>query len=242
MHPLFFELCVESLPAARVAESGGADRIELCSQLSCGGITPAPALTRATVNAVSLPVYVLIRCRPGDFVFSPAEYECMRLQVQAAKDAGASGVALGMLRPGGRVDVERSRALVELARPLGVTFHRAFDESASLPQALEDVIATGADSLLTSGGAPDVLGGAAAIAELERQAAGRIHIIAGGGLRLSNMLEVVRRSGIRSLHGSLTRENGAGNDAIPGLESNLREALRLLRNELRGRELAAREP
>ncbi len=227
---VFFEVCVESLHAARAAESGGADRIELCSQLECGGVTPSPALMTKVIAAVSIPVYVLVRPRAGDFVFTSAEYDQIRCQVQMARDAGARGVALGVLNAGGHVDVERTHALVELARPMGVTFHRAFDETRDLSQALEDVIASGADSLLTSGGAPDVLSGAESIGALVEQAGDRIQIIAGGGLRLSSLLELVSRSGVFSLHGSLTHEHHFGDGDDPrALKDSVRRALCLLR-------------
>jgi copper homeostasis protein len=152
-------------------------------------------------------------------------------------------VAIGILTADRRVDVARTRALVELARPMGVTFHRAFDETADVRQALEDVIATGADSLLTSGGAADVLSGADAIGTLARQAGDRIRIIAGGGLRLGNLLEVVRRSGVCSLHGSLTREAYADyNGNSRALEMSVRKALRLLREAHREQAMAVPEP
>lgn len=230
MGPLFFELCVDSLEGARAADCGGADRIELCSQIEVGGVTPSPVLMAVCVGAVSIPVHVLVRPREGDFVFTSTEFDQMRRQIETARDAGAHGVALGVLRAGGRVDVERTRALVDFARPMSTTFHRAFDETIDRRQALEDVIATGADSLLTSGGAPDVLSGAASIAQVAQQAGDRIHVIAGGGLRLENLLEVVRRSGIVSLHGSLTREARAASGRFPdALERSVREARRLLR-------------
>jgi copper homeostasis protein len=232
MGPLFFEACVESVQAARAADSGGADRIELCSRLEAGGVTPAPALMIAAVAAVPIPVHVLIRPREGDFVYSAQEYDQMRRQIDAARDAGASGVALGVLDADERVDVKRTRALIEHALPMQVTFHRAFDETADLGQALEDAIEAGAESLLTSGGAHDVLTGAASISELAQQAGNRIQIIAGGGLRLSNLSEVVRRSGVYSLHGSLTRESHGANGEpdMSLLERSVRDAIRLLRN------------
>lgn len=231
---LFFELCAESLVSARAAQAGGADRIELCSGLEQGGVTPSPALMISTIAAVSVPVYVLIRPRAGDFVFSPAEMDTMASQIETAKEAGAAGVALGVLRADRRVDLERTRTLIEVARPMHVTFHRAFDETRNLSEALEDVIAAGADHLLTSGGAPDVLTGAATIAGLARQARARIQIIAGGGLRLKNLVEAVRRSGVYAIHGSLTRESAdaSGNGT---LEANVHTALRLLR-QARGEE------
>jgi copper homeostasis protein len=231
-----FELCVESLQAARAAQAGGADRIELCEALFVGGVTADLDLIRAAVKAVSIPVHVLIRPRDGDFHFSKDEFRVMRRQIEDAKKAGAAGVAVGVLLADGRVDVKRSRDLVELARPMKATFHRAFDEVPDLEEALENVIATGADCLLTSGGAPDVLTGADSIARLRELSAGRLDVMAGGGLRLHNLAEVVRRTGVSYLHGSLTRENGGSdhansqNGCDPSvLEADVREAVRLFR-------------
>lgn len=227
MKATFFELCAENLQSAVAAEEGGADRIELCVELAVGGVTPPAALMKETLRAVTIPIHVLIRPRAGDFVFSGEEFERMLQDVEAAKRAGASGIATGVLLADGHVDVERTRALIAAARPMDVTFHRAFDETADLPRALEDVIEAGADSLLTSGGAPDVLRGAATIRALAAQAAGRIQIIAGGGLRLTNLADVVRLSGVLSLHGSLSRRTGE--IAGPARAEDVEEALRLLR-------------
>jgi copper homeostasis protein len=235
----FFELCAESSEAARAAESGGADRIELCSQLQSGGLTPSVELIAASAGALSIPIYVLIRPRAGSFVFSREEFALMRWQIAAAREAGAHGVAVGVLQPDGRVDVERTRELVELAAPMAATFHRAFDETPDLSESLERVIETGAEGLLTSGGAKAVLDGAESISALLRQAGDRIHIIAGGGLKLETLTEVVRRSGAFSLHGSLQRKNGHGAangktapDEMETLAADVREAVRLLHREL----------
>lgn len=237
-----FELCAESVEAARAAQAGGADRIELCSGLAVGGITPDAKLIAASLAAVSIPVYVLIRPRSGSFVYTTEEFELMRRQIEEAKSAGASGVAIGMLLSDGRVDVEGTRKLIEWARPMKATFHRAFDETPDLCEALESVIATGADSLLTSGGAAEVLRGAESIGSLARLAGGRIHILAGGGLRLATLTEVVRKSGNFSLHGSLTRKNGnrTPQAAQALLEADVREAVRLLRREYEEAMAAAR--
>jgi copper homeostasis protein len=234
-HTVFFELCVESLEAGRAAEAGGANRIELCSELERGGITPRAELGAGNFQSLSIPVHVLIRPRSGDFCYSPEEFAQMRQEIEQAKFAGASGVAIGVLHADRRVDVERTRALVELARPLDVTFHRAFDETPDLYESLERVIEAGADSLLTSGGAVDVLSGAELIGNLRRLAGERIQIIAGGGLRLESLVEVVRRAGVYSLHGSLTRKNGKHASTANGntLESDVREAIRLLHGEYR---------
>ena len=234
-HTVFFELCVETLEAGRAAEAGGADRIELCSLLESGGVTPSVELVTGKLQALTIPVHVLIRPRAGNFCYSPEEFDRMCEQIEQARLAGASGIAVGVLCGDRRVDVERTRTLVELARPMDVTFHRAFDETPDLCDSLERVIETGADSLLTSGGAANVLSGAESIGNLRRQAGKRIQIIAGGGLRLDSLVEVVRRAGVYSLHGSLKRKNGKHESTRNGnaLESDVREAIRLLRSEYR---------
>ncbi|WP_263350624.1 copper homeostasis protein CutC [Acidicapsa acidisoli] len=228
---MLFELCADSLEAARAAQAGGADRLELCEDLPVGGVTPRKSLLRAVLDEVSIPVHVLVRPRGGDFVYTSAEFQRMRDEIEHAKAAGAAGVVIGVLRPDGRVDVERTRELALLARPMKVTFHRAFDESNDLEPALEDVILTGADCLLTSGGAPNVREGADRIGRLMRQAAGRIEIMAGGGLRLASMAEVVRRSRVTKLHGSLLRPGVSGTDRRSLLELDIREAMRVLKQE-----------
>jgi copper homeostasis protein len=202
---IHFELCAESVEAARIADACGADRVELCVNLAAGGTTPPLAMTREVADSISIPVHVLIRPRAGDFVYTPEEFERMKEEIREVRAAGVSGVVLGVLLKDGRVDVERSRALVEQSRPMKVTFHRAFDETPDSSEALEAVIATGADWLLTSGGRCDVLEGAETLAHLVRQAKERIQVMAGGGLRLENLVEVVRTTGVEWVHGSLTR-------------------------------------
>jgi copper homeostasis protein len=233
-NPFLFELCADSLEAAKTAQAGGADRIELCAELAIDGVTPSDALLAATLKAISIPVHVLIRPRGGDFVYSEAELKRMRNQIKHAKAAGAAGIAVGVLRADGKVDVERSSELAALARPMKVTFHRAFDETANLEEALEDVILTGADCLLTSGGAANVLEGAEQIGRLQVLAGERLEVMAGGGLKLSNLSEVVRRSRVTCLHGSLSRTrrtNNQGDSAKSVFEEDVREAIRLLQQE-----------
>jgi copper homeostasis protein len=232
--PFLFELCADSLEAAKTAQAGGADRIELCAELAIDGVTPDDDLLAATLKAISIPVHVLIRPRGGDFVYSETELKLMSSQIEHAKAAGAAGIAVGVLRADGRVDVERSSELAALARPLKVTFHRAFDETVNLEEALEDVILTGADCLLTSGGAANVLEGAEQIGRLQVQAGDRLEVMAGGGLKLSNLSEVVRRSRVTCLHGSLSRTrrvNGQHDAAKSVFEEDVREAIRLLQQE-----------
>lgn len=230
MKRLIFELCAPSLAAAIAADRGGADRIELCVDLPVGGVTPDDALMASVIRAVTLPVHVLIRPRAGDFVFTYQEFALMKRQIRSARAAGAAGIAVGILLPDSCVDVERTRVLVELARPMSVTFHRAFDETLNLTEALEAVIQTGADTLLTSGGAPDALTGAARIARLRAQSNGRIKVMAGGGIRLENLGELIRRSGVDCLHGSLTRPPADNGHGAGMLEQDVREAMRLLRD------------
>lgn len=235
-----FELCAPGLEAAIAAERGGADRIELCSNLPVGGITPDPLLLESVLAAVSIPVHVLIRPRAGDFVYSAVEFDQMRLEVESAKAAGAGGVAIGVLLSDGRVDVSRTRELADLARPMSVTFHRAFDETANLDEALEAVIETGADLLLTSGGADNVMAGVDAIARIRRQAGTRLDVMAGRGLRLENLSEIVVRTGISCVHGSLTpRPDGSAKEIQSQLEENVREAVRLLREACSDRPITA---
>lgn len=241
MQELCIEVCVETLEAARAAEAGGASRVELCAGLTVGGVTPLSELLAATVKSIRIPVRVIIRPRGGDFVYSAEEFERMLQQVDEAKTAGAAGVVVGVLRADGSVDVERSRALVERARPLGATFHRAFDETRNLDEALEAVLATGAEYLLTSGGQADVLAGAEAIARLHRGAGDRMAVMAGGGLRLTNLSEVVRRTGVTHLHGSFRRYQPGNKAAVDAqaLEADVREAVRLFRLAWQAREATA---
>ncbi len=215
-HTICFEICAESLESAMVAEAGGADSVELCCQLALSGMTPAPRVMVETVRALSIPVHVLIRPRGGDFVYSEAEFHLMEEETRAAKSAGAAGIAIGFLLPDGSIDLDRTRRMVALAAPMEVTFHRAFDEAADLEQALEEIISCGVNRLLTSGGKPTAHQGSAEIAALDKQARGRIRIMAGGGLTLCNLLAVARATGVSSFHGSMIRKK----DLVPETTGN----------------------
>jgi copper homeostasis protein len=208
------EISVESVERALAAEHGGASRIELCGALEVGGVTSGAELMRAVRAVVGLPIFAMVRPRGGDFVYSVAEFEEMRRSIEVARSAGMDGVVLGALLGDGRVDVERTMELVSAAAPLPVTFHRAFDESAELFVALEDVVATGAVRVLTSGGAVTASEASARIAELVRRARGRIVILPGSGITAGNVAGIVEATGAVEVHAGLSsvvaRGAGAG--------------------------------
>jgi len=203
MTSVVFELCAESLRGCIAALEGGAHRIELCSALSEGGLTPSHALIEAAVLQSGLPVHVLLRPRAGDFVYSDHEFALMQSDLQHARTLGASGFVAGIVDSKGRIDERRMRQLVQLAGDLEVTFHRAFDMLVDLDEALEQIIATGCRRLLTSGGTVDVQAGADRLRSLRERAADRIVIAAGGGLRASNAAYVAATSGLNHFHGSV---------------------------------------
>jgi copper homeostasis protein len=216
MRKIVFELCAEHIEACLAAHAGGADRIELCSALGEGGLTPSHGLIRQAVQKSGLPVHVLLRPRSGDFIYTAAELDVMREDLRHARSVGASGIVVGLMRADGSVEVERMCELVEMAHPLEVTFHRAFDHSTSQERALEDVIATGCGRVLTSGGQRNVVRGAESLARLVKQAAGRIEIAVGGGLRLGNATAVARTTGAQHFHASM-RRRGANSTVYKGL-------------------------
>jgi copper homeostasis protein len=197
------EICVDSVESALAAEAGGADRIELCSALAEGGLTPSLGLIRAVRRAVRLPVHVLLRPRPGDFVYSEAEMAILREDMVLAAEAAANGVVFGVLTAEGEIDERRTGALAALARPLTSTFHRAFDLTPDLDRALEAVIRTGADRVLTSGGEPTAMLGSATLKQLVQQARSRIAVMAGGGVLPATAGELAAKTGISEVHAAL---------------------------------------
>lgn len=206
---IVFELCAESLDACLLAKASGAARIELCSALTIEGLTPSHALIRQAVQHSGVPVFVLLRPRAGDFVYSDREFSLIREDLLHARELGVQGFALGLLHPDNTVDVKRTRELVDLAAPLEVTFHRAFDVTPLLSEALEAVIETGCRRILTSGGAQNVFAGAAELAQLVTLARGRVEIAVGGGLRAEGAAALVNTTGARHFHGS-ARHTTAG--------------------------------
>lgn len=194
------EACVDSVESAQAAEAGGASRVELCDDLVEGGTTPSAGMIEVCCEGLNIPVFVIIRPRGGDFLYSDAELEVMRRDIVRAARSGASGVVLGLLRRDGSVDVERTRALIDAARPLSVTFHRAFDVSRDADEALDTLLELEVDRVLTSGHAATAEAGIGVLARMVRRSAGRIGVLAGGGVREENVRRIVAETGVREVH------------------------------------------
>jgi copper homeostasis protein len=201
---ILLEISVESDEAAAAAERGGADRIELCCDLSVGGLTPDLALIRAVRQQIQIPIFAMIRPRWGDFIYSPAEFTQMKKSIAESKDAGASGLVFGILKPNRTVDVDHTRELVELAQPLPVTFHRAFDVCQDLWQGLEDVVRASVSRILTSGGAASAPEGASNIAALVAAAGERITIVPGASINAGNIFQLAVATQAHEFHSGLS--------------------------------------
>jgi copper homeostasis protein len=221
------EICAESVDYAVAAERANAHRIELCSDLASGGITPSAGLMRAARRHLRLPIHVLIRPRLGNFTYSERELEIMQNDIGMAKQLGMDGIVVGVLNAKSRVDVACMRELVALACPLSVTFHRAFDHCRDWEEALEAVIETGAQRILTSGMQPRAADGISSLARLVKAAQGRITIMPGGGINATNVLKIVHATSVREVHASLlasARCNGQRRLQEMSLESDTCDA------------------
>lgn len=197
------EVSVDSVASALAAERGGAHRVELCSDLLEGGVTPSGGMIAMARKRVAIPIHVLIRPRAGDFCYTADEFEVMKRDILLAKQLGANGVVLGILESDGNIDVPRTRELADLAQPLSVTFHRAFDAIRDSAAALEAVVAAGANRILTSGGASTASEGAGTIARMVSMAAGRVTIMACGRIRENNVRWILENTGVCEVHANL---------------------------------------
>lgn len=202
MSDALLEIAANSVASALAAEAGGAGRVELCSALEVGGLTPSHATIALAVERLHIPVHVLIRPRAGDFVYDDLDCEVMRRDIEACKQLRCAGVVIGVLDTDGNVDVSRCRALIDAAQGLSVTFHRAFDFARAPLAALDAIIALGCDRLLTSGQARDALAGATLIRQLVEHAGERITIMPGGGVSADNIAAIAQATGARELHAS----------------------------------------
>ncbi|MDR1023123.1 MAG: copper homeostasis protein CutC [Prevotellaceae bacterium] len=198
------EICADSVSGALAAQLAGAQRIEFCANLPEGGTTPSAAQIKEARRGLHIKLYVLIRPRGSDFLYSDAEFSIMKSDVHFCGQAGCDGVVIGMLRPDGSVDTERCRELVAAARryAMGVTFHRAFDRSNDLFRAMEDIIELGCERILTSGGYSTAIEGADVIRQLIEKAGSRIAIMPGSGITPENAGELIRKTGLKEMHGT----------------------------------------
>ena len=188
MKPQILEIACFSAQSAQIAMQAGADRIELCEDYASGGVTPPEDTIRNVLNHTHIPVFVMIRPRAGDFVYTAADVETMRQQIRFAKQAGCAGFVFGALTMEQTIDLNVCRMLLKEAHPLPCTFHRAFDEIENSSEALEIIITTGFSRILTSGKKSTAMEGAACLHELISQARNRIIIMPGGGVRASNII------------------------------------------------------
>jgi len=184
------------------AQEAGASRIELCDNPTEGGTTPSYGFIKAAREKLSIDLYVMIRPRGGDFLYSDAEFEIMMQDIGMCKNLGCDGVVLGILAPGGNVDKKRCRQLIEYAYPLGVTFHRAFDRAKDPLQSMEDVIEIGCERILTSGLRLKAIDGIALLKKLIQQADDRIIIMPGSGVNADNIMQIAESTGAVEFHSS----------------------------------------
>jgi len=194
------EICVDNIESAIIAQEAGADRVELCTNLSEGGTTPGYGTISAVRENISIGLNVIIRPRGGDFLYSDSEFEIMKRDIYQCGECGADGIVTGILRPDGSIDAERTAKLAELARPMSVTFHRAFDMCNDPDKGLEDIISAGADRLLTSGQKNKAADGTELIKKLIAQSDKRIKIMPGSGINISNIVQIARLTGAAEFH------------------------------------------
>ncbi len=207
---MILEACVNSAISAVEAQKGGADRVELCENLHDGGTTPSAGAIRFARKNLQIGLFVMIRPRGGDFLYSDDEFEIMLEDLRMAKNLGADGVVFGMLMPDGTPDVLRMKVLADLARPMGVTCHRAFDMTSNPFQALEELISLGIDRILTSGQQPTAPLGAVLIRDLINKSAGRIIIMPGSGVKEHNVASLIEFTGAREVHVHLEKQEPGG--------------------------------
>ena len=204
MHLALVESAVDTLESAIRAERAGAGRIELCGSLNDGGTTPSAGLIETVTERCRIPVFVMIRPRGGGFVYSAVEHDVMLRDIEIARSLGVHGVVIGALSENNRVDGARTRELVRVAEELPVTFHRAFDQLTNPGDGLDQLTDLGVTRVLTSGGANTALEGASRIAALVDQSEGRLGIVASGGVRSSNVQEIITLTGVDEVHARIT--------------------------------------
>ena len=236
------EIATSDFITTKSAVEGGADRIELCANLAEGGTTPSYGTVKQCREAFDVLLYPIIRPRGGDFLYTDEEFQIMLQDIRLFKELGCDGVVIGMLNRDGSIDIKRAAQLVEMAYPMGVTFHRAFDRCIDPFVALEQLVETGCERILTSGQLPTVSEGADLIAQLNKQADDRIIIMPGSGLRKENIKWLAEKTGCHEFHSSLRGKTSSQMEFIhPGFAGSAEsytnnaidpEEVRALRNAL----------
>lgn len=211
MSKIIFEACVDSIDAAIQSERAGVNRIELCSALEIGGVTPSYGLIKTVLEKLTIPVNVLIRPRGGNFVYSDHEFEVMKHDVVFCRENNVSGIVVGILLPDFTIDKERTRELINIAQPMSITFNRAFDETSDPLNALDTLLELKVDRLLTSGQKLDAFTGRHTIKKLVDRAKEKMIIMPGGGINENNIAEIISYTGVKEIHGS-ARIKSARND------------------------------
>jgi len=228
------EICCYNFQSCMIAAAAGAHRIELCADAAEGGTTPGFGTIKRVKEKISIDVYPIIRPRGGDFFYDDDEFIMMKTEILLCKELGCEGVVIGMLKQDGSIDKDRCRQLVSLAYPMSVTFHRAFDRAANPFEALEDIIQTGCERILTSGHKPTALEGAQLLDELIRQANDRIIIMPGSGIRAANIAELAKKTGAAEFHSSASIKV---NSSMTFINQDMRESLQTImadKNEVEG--------
>lgn len=217
------EIACFNAPSAVIAQEGGADRIELCDNIHVGGTTPDFEVTRQIRERLTIPLYVMIRPRGGNFVYSEEEFQQIKKDIQHFKESGVDGFVFGILNDDKTINVQQNSELVEFAKPFPCTFHRAFDEVQNVFESLEAVIQCGFSTLLTSGTMPNVIEGISVLQQLVVKAKNRITIMPGGGLRSGNIKIIQQQSNAGFYHSSAITDGSetANSDEVKALKSHL---------------------
>ncbi len=217
------EIACFNLESALIAQKAGVDRVELCADITVGGTTPTTEIIKQVREYLTINLYIMIRPRGSNFVYSIAEIEQMKLDIMTIKKLGINGFVFGILNEDKTINIEQNKSLIELAKPFPCTFHRAFDEVLNYEEALEDVISCGFSTILTSGTFPNVIKGKDVLKKLVIQSKNRIEIMPGGGLRSYNILELDKQVNANWYHTSAIIDNSetANSDEIIAIKSEI---------------------
>ena len=223
---MLLEIAVFNISSAIQAANAGANRLELCENPLEGGTTPSYGTLKTVRERINIPVFPIIRPRGGDFFYNEEEFEVLKKDVALCKELGFPGLVTGILKKDGTIDIERTKELVQIAAPLEVTFHRAFDRTKDPFQALEDVITTGCKRILTSGQVPNVGNATSLIKQLIEKADGRIIILQGSGVRSSNLQQLINETGGVEYHSSARKNKNSDMEfTVASMQESLTETV-----------------